>query len=171
MYTQLYTIQLGNLTSDTHTFKKRVTSYRIFSRIFRKKLGWECANYQDSTRFLSIHSMLFMNFYDVCTFSFFFCKFKLHGQQNHNNKVISIPAYSAGSSWSAIFQILPLWNIFHCKILAVRYIFIGVLDDCIIFKFDIRAAKKPDKTRSPPVKIGTIFGKLMQLEKCLVLPP
>ena len=54
-------------------------------------------------------------------FFLFFCKIELHGQQNHNNKVISIPAYSAGSSWSAIFQILPLWNIFHCKILAVRY--------------------------------------------------
>ena len=95
---------------------------RTFSRIFRKKLGWERANYQDSNKFLSIHSMFFMNFYDVCTFSFsFFCKIELHGQQNHNNKEISIPAYSAGSSWSAIFQILPHWNIFHCKILAVRY--------------------------------------------------
>ena len=46
---------------------------------------------------------------------------------------------------------------------------IFVVYESTIFK--IGAAKKPDKTRSPPVKIGTIFGKLMQSEKCLVLPP
>ena len=48
-----------------------------------------------------------------------------------------------------------------------------VVCDCTVFKVDIRGAKKPDQTRGdlPAVEIGTIFGKLMQSEKCLVLPP
>ena len=73
--------------------------------------------------------------------------------------------------WDITFGGSHLYRRFGIAIFLQWEIFAAVPDDCIIFKVDIRAAKKPDKTRSSPVKIGTIFGKLMQSEKCLLLLP
>ena len=63
-----------------------------------------------------------------------------------NNIIIIKKSASKPTQRAPLDQPFFKFSLFGIFFIAVRYIFIGVLDDCIIFKFDIRAAKKPDKT-------------------------
>ena len=54
---------------------------------------------------------------------------------------------------------------FCIAILLQWEIFAAVPDDCIIFKVDIRAAKKPDKTRSSPRQNWDNFREINAIGK------